>query len=258
MKPFVFLQIETGFSNWKDGVAKIRKHMQSEHHIEAHSVLHVLPSQTRDIDELLDIGHASKKPGNRKILLTILQNIKFLARQGLPLRGDGKEDNSNFMQTFLLRAEDNKEIYEWLKRKNETYTTKDIQNEMIKLMAHACLREITKELQMAQYYTIMADETTDSSNKEQLVNVFRYVDDDLHVHEEFVGLYQLDTTDAKTIVSVLKDVILALNLDIHKLRGQCYDEASTMSGAKAGVAKMILDEEPCAYYTRSCLKLSSQ
>ena len=60
-----------------------------------------------NIDELLDIGHATKKPGNWHILLTILQNVKFLARQALPLKGDGMEDNSNFMQSLLLRAEDN-------------------------------------------------------------------------------------------------------------------------------------------------------
>ena len=101
------MQIGTEFSNWKDCVAKIPKHMQSDHHIEAHSALYVLPTQTKDKDELQDIDHATKKPGNQQILLTILQNVRFLARQGLPLKGDGTEDNSNFMQTLLLRAEDN-------------------------------------------------------------------------------------------------------------------------------------------------------
>ena len=117
-------------------------------------------------------------------------------------------------------------------------------------MAHACLREVTKELQGAKVYTIMADETTDASNKEQLVTVFHYVDDELQVHEEFVGLCQRTpcATDAKTVIAVLKEVILALNLDIHRLRGQCYDGASTMSGAKSVVAKQILEEEPCTYY----------
>ena len=242
------IQIETGFSNWKDGVARIQKHKESDHHIEAHSVLFIAPAQTKEIDELIDIGHASKKPGNRKILLTILENIKFLVRQGLPLRGDGVEDNSNFMQVLQLRAIDNPHIHEWLKRKNDIYTAKDIQNEMVKLMAHACLRQISSDLQHAEYYTMMADETTDASNKVQLVTVFRCIDDDLSVHEEFVGLYQLDRTDAKTIVTVLKDVILSFDLDIHHLRGQCYDGASTMSGPKSGVAKQILEEEPRAFY----------
>ena len=81
---------------------------------------------------------------------------------------------------------------------------------MVKLMAHSCLREISSELQHAKYYTVIANKTTDSSNKEQLVTVFRSVDDVLQVHEEFVGLYQLDQTNAETIVTVLKDVLLAL------------------------------------------------
>lgn len=76
-----------------------------------------------------------------------------------------------------------------------------------------------------------------------------FVDDNLQVHEEFVGVYQLDKTDANTITIVLKDVVLALNLDIHRLRVQCYDGASTMSGAKSGVARQILEVEPRAYDT---------
>ena len=33
-----------------------------------------------------------------------------------------------------------------------------------------------------------------------------------------------------------------------KLHGQCYDRDSTMKGARSGVAKRILDEEPRAVY----------
>ena len=38
--------------------------------------------------------------------MLVLQNIRFLARQGLPLRGDGDESNGNFHQLFLLRGVD--------------------------------------------------------------------------------------------------------------------------------------------------------
>ena len=84
-------------------MAKIRNHARSEHHKEANDseVLFILPKQIKDIAEHLDIvGHVSQKPGNRKVFLTILENTKFLARQGLPLRGDGNENNSNFKQLF--------------------------------------------------------------------------------------------------------------------------------------------------------------
>ena len=40
-----------------------------------------------------------------------------------------------------------------------------------------------------------------------------------------------------------------MNLSMFKLRGQCYDVASTMRGARSGVTKRILDEEPRAVYT---------
>ena len=114
------------------------------------------------------------------------------------------------------------------------------------MMAHACLRKIcATSLQSSEFLTLMADETTDASNKEQLVVVFRCVNDDLEELEQFVGLYQLEATIANIIVTVLKDVMLALNLDIHALRGG----ASVMFGAKTGVAKQIMVEEPHALFT---------
>ena len=67
--------------------------------------------------------------------------------------------------------------------------------------------------------------------------------------EEFIGLHQVPSIDAATLVSVAKDTFQRLNLSLSKLRGQCYDGASSMSGAKSGVAKRISDEEPRAVYT---------
>ena len=41
---------------------------------------------------------------------------------------------------------------------------------------------------------------------------------------------------------------MRMNLSMSKLHGQCYDRDSTMKGARSGVAKRILDEEPRAVY----------
>ena len=40
-----------------------------------------------------------------------------------------------------------------------------------------------------------------------------------------------------------------LTLSIEKLRGQCYDGASTMAGSRRGIAKRISEIEPRAYFT---------
>ena len=242
------MQLSTGFSNWKDGLAKIRNHARSEHHKEANEALFILPKQTKDIGEQLDPGHASRKPGNQKVFLTILENAKFLARQGLPLRGDGDESNSNFKQPFLLRSEGSV-FEEWLSKRTDTYLSNNIQNDLLRLMAKRVLDEISSSIQKSTFFSLMADETTDAANKEQLVIVYRCVDDEFVAHEELVGLRDLKKADAQLIFHELTESMKDLHLDVHRMRGQCYDGASTMSGTKSGVAKLITDIEPSAIYT---------
>ena len=78
--------------------------------------------------------------------------------------------------------------------------------------------------------------------------VIRHVTEELQVHEEFLGLYAVDSTDATTLVSVVKDAMVRMNLPMSNLRGQCYDGASVMSGIRSGVAKQIADIEPKAIF----------
>ena len=95
----------------------------------------------------------------------------------------------------------------------------------------------------------MLDETTHVSNTSQAVVVLRYVTDAFDVHEEFIGMYQVPSTNAETFVVTAKLVLKDVNLPITKLRGQCYDGAAAMRVIRSGVAKQILDKEPRAVYT---------
>ena len=111
------------------------------------------------------------------------------------------------------------------------------------------IREIAVNLHPTQFYTIMADETADASNKEQVVLCFRWVSDDFNVHEGFNGIYQTDTIEANSLVNTIKDALPRLDLSISRVRGQCYDSASAMRSARSGVAKRIRDMEERAIYT---------
>ena len=95
-----------------------------------------------DIGDLLSERHALEKSKNRKILLSILSKIRYLARQALPLRGDlntetMSEEKSNFHQLLKLRAQENPEIIEWLRKRDEKYSSLDleIQNDLLEAMA---------------------------------------------------------------------------------------------------------------------------
>ena len=116
-------------------------------------------------------------------------------------------------------------------------------------MSIRILRQITKNLQETDFLTVMMDETADCSNQEQVILCLRWVTVDLVVEEEFVGLYNTADTSANTLVSILHDCLLRLNLSVNKLRGQCYDGASSMAGKRNGVAKQITNLEERAVYT---------
>ena len=73
----------------------------------------------------------------------------------------------------------------------------------------------------------------------------RWVNETFEVQEEFVGLYKVPSTGAEIIYAAITDVLLAIS----KVRGQCYDGAATMSGAKSGVATRLYAAEPRAIFT---------
>ena len=47
---------------------------------------------------------AAEKKENTRCLMKILQNVEFLGRQGLVVRGDGDDKSGNFYQLMLLRT----------------------------------------------------------------------------------------------------------------------------------------------------------
>lgn len=183
------------------------------------------------------------------MLLLILQNVRFLAGQGLPLRGDSDESDNNFHQLLRLRGVDHQGSDSWLSKKTNKYTSPNIQNECLQLMALRILREVSHNIASSHCFSIMADECTDCSNKEQFTVNICWVDQHLNVHEESTGLYMVSTIDAQSLVSAIRDVFLRMIAKVADCRGQCYDGASNMSGARKGVAAIITQEESRARYT---------
>ena len=179
----------------------------------------------------------------------MLSSIQYLAWQGLAIRGDGTgEIDGNFSQLMKLRSEDDPLLLDWLKKKTVKYTGHDMQNEALQVMALRILRQIASSIQTS-IFTIMVDETTDVGTKEQVVIVLRWVDNKLNVNEDFIGLYLADSITSDSLVAIIHDVLLRMNLKLENCRGQCYDGASNMKGCRRGVATQISCEEPRAIYT---------
>ena len=73
--------------------------------------------------------------------------------------------------------------------------------------------------------------------------VFRWVNEDLVAHEEFIGLYLTARITSAALVTIIEDTILRMNIKLEHCHGQCYDGASAMTGMKNGVANVIASRE---------------
>jgi len=75
--------------------------------------------------------------------------------------------------------------------------------------------------------------------------------EDLSIEEIFFGLYETSITTSDALFTILKDVLLRMQLDIIdiiKCRGQCYDRATNVSGHFAGLRSKVLEKESRALY----------
>ena len=227
----------------------LSKTIASSCHKEALQVIVVIPSSCPDVGTMLSRQYADEIRNNRKCFLKVMAAAQYLARQGIALRGDGDDSDSNFIQLLKMQADDNQKLASWLSQKTNKYTSHESQNEILKVMALNVLRKVASSIFDASFYTIMCDECTDSSNREQVVLCIRWINDELEPHEDFIGLYKVDNILANTIVSVIKDSLIRMNLSLSKCRGQCYDGASVMTGVRNGVAKQISNEESRAVFS---------
>ena len=233
-----------GFRNWKDATRIFRKHESSQAHKEAimkwaHytksvSISAQLAKQVRDDQEKA-----------QTCLLKMISSLQFIARQGLPSRGH-QETEGNFLQLLQLRSEDCSLLKQWISQR-QNWTSHDIQNELFEIMAHTVLRKITDSIR-ANRYSIMVDEATDVSFKEQVSICIRHVSSDMEIHEDCLGLYETGNTTAEVLTTIIKDVLCRCGLDLQDCRGQAYDGASNMSGRISGVQARISSEYPKAVY----------
>ena len=58
---------------------------------------------------------------------------------------------------------------------NAMYPSSRIQNQILDILGSTVVKKIVQRVRDATYFTVIADEVTDSSNKEQLSLVLRYV-----------------------------------------------------------------------------------
>lgn len=238
--------VDNGFSNWKHGAERIKSHSKSSLHI---TCVEMVKTRGKvNVVEHLSTALQKQMMEHRTALRKIFSTLRILGRQGLAIRGAGNDENSNFMIILKARAEDVAELESWLKRTGNKWLHHDIQNEILQAMATKIMLENIREIKNAEYFAILLDETADIARTEQVSIYFRVVSSDLIASEYFMGFYSTSNTKAKTLFDIIKDILVRFDIPLSKLRGQCYDGASNVSGKISGLQKRIKEEEPRALF----------
>ena len=127
----------------------------------------------------------------------------FTAQQSIALRGatEHREDldqisdinRGNFLELLSLRARD----VPWLREKlssqlkaHFSWTSPMIQNELLSLLAKATIDRVQTDVLNAQYFSIIADETSDISRDEQLSVCLSFMSNGVK-KEKFVGFFKV-------------------------------------------------------------------
>ena len=236
--------ITKGFSAWKKVPKCFQAYQDSACH-KAAALYQLTISQCQDVGELMDNQRSKKRATERKYLLKVIQPLLYFGRQGIKLQGHDGSDN--FTQLLrLLSTNDENILYHLEGKIGYKYNHNDVQNEILDIMAVLTLQEKLKTIRECRFFSIIADEGTDMSNKEQLPFCLRSVDENLNAFEDFIGFCQLENIKSDTVVHVIRDILIRMNLSLSNCRGQTYDGASNMMGKKSGVSTQILAEQPKA------------
>jgi hypothetical protein len=234
--------ITKGLKNWKRALEKFSEHQKSSCHRCA--VLQFEQIKTGPVIAQLSQQKASERASARAALIAVFGSIRYLARQGLALRGH-EESQGNLMTLLELRSQDSLPLRTWLSRTTK-FLSPECQNEILDLLSHGVQRVLVKVVQMSKQFGIVVDGTQDCSGHEQESLCIRYVDENLEVNEVFLGLFSPPDTTGLTLSIVTKDLLTRLGLQLRNVTAQSYDGAANMAGKFNGCQTVISHEQPLA------------
>ena len=111
-------------------------------------------------------------------------------------------------------------------------------------------KQIILRVNKAKFFTLVADEVTDISNREQLSLVVRYVnEDDSQICEDFITFLECESgVSGQAIADMMVSFLKPHGLNPANLCGQAYDGAGIMSGKTNGAVALIISQYPLALF----------
>ncbi|XP_052622278.1 uncharacterized protein LOC111898095 [Lactuca sativa] len=178
---------------------------------------------------------------------------KFLLKNGLPFRGhDESSDSLNrgiFLELLSFLRDHNEGIRNVTLEnapQNNQVTCPRTQKKIFERFSTEIVLDICKEIGK-DVFSLLVDEFSDVSKKEQMDIVLRYVENRGVVKERFIGVVHVKDTSSMTLKAAIDYAFTHKNLSMSQVIGQGYDGESNMQGA-FGLKALILQYNHSTHY----------
>ncbi|XP_028954819.2 uncharacterized protein [Malus domestica] len=247
---------EKGFTHWKKGPQNLRVHEGGVGSLHNKAVQQAkdLMEQKQHIETFVSKQIDEARINYHTLLNASLECTKWLLGQGLPFRGHDESFKSsnrgNYLELIQFLSKHNEQVRKVVFEnapKNLKYTSSDIQKDLVYACAIETIDAITKDMEGA-FFSLLVDGSRDSSTKEQMAVVLRYVNKKGETIEKFLGVQHVTSTTSRSLEEAIERIFATTNLSMSKFRGQGSNGASNMKGKLNGLKTKILNKYPQAFY----------
>lgn len=236
--------VSRAINNWVKATELLSKHDKSEWHLAALEAQGMAESamQTGDIVDMIVASSNEQKKRNRELVKKLVRSVYFLVRHRIP-------HTTTFDDLIALQIDNGDELLKLHEAcpSNATYLSTTSTAGFIKSISHLIENNLLARLKASPFYSIMADESTDVSSKEELSVCGRWIENG-KAAEHFLGIIHARGVTAGALTQYLLDFLQNRGISTQKLRGLGFDGASTMSGARTGVQIRMRYHSPSALY----------
>ncbi|CAM9306448.1 unnamed protein product, partial [Heterosigma akashiwo] len=256
-------------NKYNDHVNAERCHLTAPHKLNFQRLQDLLPTiqgSRGNVIHMINKDYVDYTNKKKYVLKRIISSLHWLGRQGLAIRG--KSDKySNFKSLIQEQARYDPMMEEHLKSTvgtRKAFLSHRTQEEFIEGIGKQISDSHVQEIKSSPYFSILADEGTDSSNKVLLSTFFRFLFRDPHtkkwtIKERFLGFSYMTCTTGAALKETLYNICNKLGVNMRRFKGQGYDGAGNMSGKDNGLQALVKRDYPRADYYHCfahCLNLA--